>query len=141
METDPHEKQFQMWHRFMYMALGASSTFVVISFGKFINPTGWPSFANYASGPWLVLQLLTTPPGFYLLWSSRRRTRPLRSRVNTISGYLMASWFNLLAFALMTQEEPPTESSFLLVCGAVAVPLVCVWILKKPLKLRDEIFP
>lgn len=141
METDHLEKQFQMWNHFMYMVLGASIAFVVISFGNFINPAGWSSFANYVSGPWIVLQILATLPGFYLLWSSPWKARPLQSRINTISGYFMASWFNILAFGLMIQQDPPTESSFFLVCAAVLVPLVYIWITKKPLKSRDEIFP
>jgi hypothetical protein len=141
METEQLEKQFQLWNRLMYMALGASVAFVVISFGCFINPRGWPSFANYTSGPWMVLQLLVTPPGFYLLWSNRWKTLAPQSKINTISGYFIASWFNLIAFGLMIQQDSPTELSFVIACGAILIPLVIIWALWKRAHPKDEIFP
>ena len=141
METTPLQKQFQMWDRFMYVVLGSSITFMVLSFGNFINPGGWSSFANYASGPWMVLELFSVSSGVYLSWHKHWRSFPLQSRINTISGYFLASWFGLVAFGLMVQTEFPTESTFLVVCAAVLLPLVYIWASKRTASPKDEIFP
>jgi hypothetical protein len=141
METTPLQKQLQMWDRFMYVVLGSSITFLVISFGNFINPSEWSSFANYASEPWMVLELLAMSSGIYLLWHKRWKALPLQSRINTVSGYFIASWFGFVAFGLMIQREFPTESSFLLVCAAVLLPVVYLWASRKRSSPRDEIFP
>jgi len=141
MDTEQLENQFQLWNRFMYIVLGSAITFVVISFGNFLNPRGWTSFANYAAGPWMMLELLATPPGFYLLWHKPWQTLPLQRRINTISGYLIASWLGLVAFGLMIQTDSPTELGFLVACGAILFPLLYIWILKRKPSQREEMFP
>ena len=141
MDTQQLEKRFQMWNHFIYMVLGSSITLVIVSFGCFINPPEWPSFANYTSGLWLALQLIAASLGFYLLWSPRWKPLPLQNRINTISGYFIAAWCNLIAFGLMIQKASPTELNLLLFCAALVVPLVYIAFWKKPWKLRDEMFP
>jgi hypothetical protein len=113
MDTQQLEKRFQIGNHFMYIVLGPSITLVIVSFGCFINPVAWPSFANYTSGLWLVLQLIATSLGFYLLWSPRWKPLPFQNRINTIFGYFIAGWPNLIAFGLMTQKKSPTALSFL----------------------------
>ena len=141
METTSLQKQLQIWDRLMYVVLGSSITFLVISFGNFINPREWPSFANYASGPWMVLELLAVPPGIYLLWHKHWKTLPLQSMKNTIAGYFLASWLGLVAFAFMIQKESPTESSVLVAVGAALLPLVYLWATRRTSSPRDEMFP
>jgi hypothetical protein len=89
----------------------------------------------------MVLELLAVSSGIYLTWHKQWRSLPLQSRISTISGYFLAGWFGLVAFGLMIQTDLPTESSFLVVCAAVLLPLVYLWASKRRLPPREEMFP
>lgn len=141
METEQLEKQFQMWNRFMYMVLGSSITLVFISFGNIVYGTDWPGFGNYTGGIWTSVQFLATPPGFYLLWGRRWKSIPLSSRLNTIFGYFVASWINLLALGLITANNAPSEFNFLILGSAILIVIGYIWTLKRTSSPRDEMFP
>lgn len=141
MDAEQLEKQLQIWHRFMYMALGSSITLVLISFGNFVYADRWPGFGNYTGGVWQWVQLLTTPPGLYLLWGKRWKTLPLVNRLNTIFGYFIASWLSLVALGLITANNAPSEFNFLIAGTAILIVLGYIWVLKRTSTPRDEMFP
>jgi len=140
MDTDQLEKQLQIWNRFMYMVLGSSITLVITCLGNLFY-SEWSGFENYIGGIWTWIQLLATPPGFYLLLSRRWRLVPLSTRVNTIFGYFLASWFSLLAFGVITANNAPVELNFLIVGSAILIALGYIWTLKRTPNPRDEMFP
>lgn len=141
METQQLEKQFQMWNRFMYMILGASITFLLVSFGNLVYGRDWDGFGNYVGGIWSSIQLLATPPGFYLLWGRQWKGTPLSTKTNTIFGYFIASWLNLLSIAFFTDTSPLTEYYILLVGSAIVMLLGYMWTRKRISSPREEMFP
>ena len=87
MDTEQLEKELQTWNRLMYMALGAAIALVASS----------PNDFSLLGIVWLLLQIAITPPGFFLLFGKRWKALPLtKERINTIFGYLAASWLLLL---------------------------------------------
>lgn len=141
MDTEQLEKQLQQWNRFLYMILGSSITLVFISFGFLLNASRWDGFANYAGGVWQLIQLLATPPGFYLFLTKRWRAVPLANRLNTIFGFFIASWINLLSLGLITIETAPGEFNFLIVGMAILIVIAYIWAIKRTSTPRDEMFP
>jgi hypothetical protein len=141
MDTEQLEKQFQLWNHFMYVALGSSITLVLISLGDVLNGDRWSGFDNYTGGVWQWIQILSTTPGFYLLWGKSWKTLPLAHRLNTIFGYFVASWFSFLALGLITANNAPNELNFLIVGAAILIALGYIWVLKKTSSPRDEMFP
>src|SRR3990172_2597105 len=121
MDTEQLEKQFQRWNRFMYVALGASITLVLISLGDVLNGDRWTGFDNYTGGVWQWIQIFSTSPGFYLLWGKGWKTLPLPYRLNTIFGYFVASWFSFLALGLITANNNPIEIYLLIAAGAILI--------------------
>ncbi|MDQ2690662.1 MAG: hypothetical protein M3Y68_01375 [Chloroflexota bacterium] len=141
METEQLEKQFSIWNRFLYMILGASITFLLVSSGNLIYGRDWHGFGNYVGGIWSTIQLLATPPAFYLLWGRQWRATPLSTRINTVFGYMVASWINLLSIAFFTESPPLTEYYILLIGSAILILLGYAWAVKRTSMPRDEMFP
>ena len=141
MEIEQLEKQFQMWNRFMYMILGASIIFLLVSFGNLTYGRDWTGFGNYVGGIWSSIQLLATPPGFYLLWGRQWKGTPLSTKINTVFGYFVAGWINLLSIAFFTETPPLTEYYILLVGSAIVMLLAYMWARKRISSPRDEMFP
>lgn len=128
MDTEQFEKQLQIWNRLMYMALGSAITLVVSSPNDF-------SFVGIA---WLFAQIAITPPGFFLLWGKRWKALPLsRDRVNTIFGYLFASWLSL--FVPLILDATFEYGIFLF--GYTIFLVVIYWRTQKKLSDSDEMFP
>lgn len=141
MDTEQLEKQLQTWNRFLYVVLGSSVTLVLIIFGTIFDGREWPGFDNYVGGIWSWIQLLATPPGFYLLWGRRWKSIPLSNRINTIIGYFAASWINLLSLRFLAETAPATDYYFLLVDSAIVIILGYIWALKRTSLPREEMFP
>ncbi|HSA99829.1 MAG TPA: hypothetical protein VLE49_04210 [Anaerolineales bacterium] len=141
MDTEKLEKQFQLWNRFMYMILGSSVTFLIVSLSFLLNGSRWSGFDNDAGGIWQWLQLLATPPGFYLLWSKHWKALPLLNRLHTIFGYFLASWLSLLALGIITSNNTPGEFNFFIVGTGLLIVLGYLWVLKRTSDPRDEMFP
>lgn len=141
MELEQLEKQLQMWNRFLWMIFGSSITFIAVSIGNVVYGTDWPGFGNYVGGIWTTIQLLATLPGFYLLLGKRWKAMPPSSRINTIFGYFVAGWLNLLSIYLFAEMTPPTEFIFLIVGSAILIVGGYIWSLKKTLISKEEIFP
>src|SRR3990172_1933419 len=84
MDTEQLEKQLSVWSRMLYAALGASVTLLFSSFDQYLGVV------------WLVLQIVVTSSGFFLLFGKRWKALPFsKERTNTIFGYLFASWLLL----------------------------------------------
>lgn len=141
METNQLEKQFQMWNRLMYLILGSSITFVMISLGNVFYASDWSGFGNYVGDIWTGIQLLATLSGLYLLLGKRWKILPFSNRLNTIFGYFVASWINLLSLWLIASMTSPTEYYFLLVGSATVIVFGYIWVSKRTSIPKDEIFP
>ena len=141
MEIEQLENQFRNWNRFMYMILGASLTFLLVSCGNLVYGRDWDGFGNYVGGIWSSIQLLATPPGFYLLWGRQWKGTPLSTKINTIIGYFVVSWINLLSISFFTETPPLTEYYILLVGSAIVMLLAYMWARKRISSPRDEMFP
>lgn len=139
MEPERLEKQFQMWVHFLWMIWGVSITFAAVSFGNLLYSNDW--FGNYVGGIWLAIELLATSPGFYLWLARPWKALPFSSRLNTIFGYFVTSWINLLSLWFIASMTPPTEYYLLLVGSAIAIVFGYTWMLRKISIPRDEIFP
>ena len=141
MEIEQLEKQFQIWIHFLYMILSSSITFMLVSFGNLVYGNDWPGFGNYAGGIWITIQLLATLPPFYLWLAKRWRASPFSNRVNTIFGYLVVSWLNLLSLGLIASMAPATEYYVLIVGSAIVMILGYIWARKRTSLPKEEIFP
>ena len=140
MDTEQLEKQFQLWNHFMYMVLGSSITLVIVSLVNILNGSRWPGFDNSMGGVWQWIQILATPPGFYLLWGKRCKTLPLLNRLNTIFGYFIAGWFSFLALGLIVNDAS-IELYLLIVGSVILIALGYIWALRRTSHPRDEMFP
>jgi len=141
MDTDQLEKQLQLWDRFLYMVLGASITFLIMSLSFLLNGSRWSGFESDAGGVWQWLQIFATPPGFYLLWGKRWKALPLVHRLNTIFGYFIASWLSLLALGIITSHNDSGGFNFLIFGTAILIVAGYLWIRKRTTAPRDEMFP
>lgn len=128
MDTEQLEKEFQLWNRFMYMALGAAIGLVASS----------PNDFSLVGIVWLLLQIAVTPPGFFLLFGKRWKVLPLtKERINTVFGYLAASWLLLLIPGILGAGP----LYFLFLIGyLIFLVLLYIRIQKKPPD-SDEMFP
>lgn len=141
MNTEQLEKQLSVWNRFMYMALGSSITLLIISFGNFFYGNRWSHFENYAGGLWQWMQIATTPPGFYLLWSKHWKVMQFSNRKNTIVGFFIASWLTFLSLGFITANDTLIDFTSFVIVGAVLLALGYIWMAKKKSKQSDEMFP
>lgn len=127
METEQLEKQLSVWNRLLYAALGSSVTILAASFNTELLGVAW-----------LVLQIVVTSSGFFLLWGKRWKTLPLsKERVNTIFGYLFASW--LLSF--VPGVLGADSLYYIIVFGYAIFILVIYRRTQKELSVSDEMFP
>ena len=128
MDTEQLEKELQTWNRFMYMALGAVIALVASS----------PNDFSLVGMVWFLLQIAVTPPGFLLLFGKRWKGLPLtKERINTVFGYLAASWLLLLIPGILGAGP----LFFLLLIGyLIFLILLYIRIQKKPSD-SDEMFP
>lgn len=143
MNPEQLEKQIQLWNRLMYMVIGSSITLLLISFGNLvIYRNTWPGFDNYTGGVWTCLQFLTVLPGLYLLWDKPWGPLPLGARLNTAFGYFSAGWLCLLALAfIIDPQNAPDELIFIIIGGAILIPVGYIWLLKRMPNSREEMFP
>jgi hypothetical protein len=141
MDTEPLEKELQIWDRLMYIALGSSSTLLIISFGHFFYGNQWPYFENYAGGLWQWMQIAITPPGFYLLSSKRWKLLPVSSRKIPIIGFFAASWITFLSLGFITVNDALIYFNFFIIGIAALIALGYMEKIKKKSNQPDEMFP
>ena len=141
MDSEQLEKQLQIWNRFMYIAIGASATLLLISLGHYMNGSRWPDFEYYAGGMWQWMQLAATPPGFYLLWGKQWKTLPFLERRSTVIGFFVASWITFLSLGFITTNESLIDLTAFLTLCAVLIAFGYGWMLKKKSNRSDEMFP
>ena len=126
METEKLEKQLSVWNRLLYVALGATITLLASSFDQFLGVV------------WIVLQIVVTSSGFFLLWGKRWKKLPLsKERANTILGYFLASW--LLSF--VPNVLGVDSLYYIIVFGYGIFILVIFRRTQKELSVSDEMFP
>jgi len=126
METEQLEKQLSVWNRLLYAALGSSITILASSFDQLLGVV------------WLVLQVVVTSSGFFLLWSKHWRTLSLsKERTNTIFGYLIASWLLSLVPGVLGADS----LYYIIVFGYAIFILVIYKRAQKELAVSDEMFP
>jgi hypothetical protein len=126
MDTEQLEKQLSVWNRLVYVALGSAFTLLASSFDQFLGVA------------WLVVQIVVTASGFFLLWGKRWRTLPLsKERANTIFGYFLASW--LLSF--VPGVLGADSLYYIFIFGYTIFLLVIYRRAQKELSVSDEMFP
>lgn len=126
METEQLEKQLSAWNRLLYAALGSSITLLASSFDQFLGVV------------WIVLQILVTSSGFFLLWGKRWKNLPLsKERANTVLGYFLASW--LLSF--VPGVLGADSLYYIIVFGYAIFILVIFKRSQRELSVSDEMFP
>jgi hypothetical protein len=126
MDTEQLEKQFAVWNRLMYVALGSAATLLASSFDQFLGVT------------WLALQIVVTSSGFFLLWGKRWKNLPLsKERMQTIFGYLIASWFLLFTPVVLGVDT----LYYIFIFGYAIFLLIIFWCIQKKLSGSDEMFP
>ena len=126
MDAEQLEKEFSFWSRLLYVALGSSVTLLVSSVDQLRGLV------------WLVLQVVVTTSGFYLLWGKRWRALPLsRERTNTIFGYLLASWLLSLVPGFLGADS----LYYIIVFGYAIFLLVTYKRTQKVLAVSEEMFP
>ena len=126
MDTEQLEKQFAVWNRLLYAALGSSATLLISSVDNFLGTV------------WLVLQIVVTSSGFFLLWGKRWRTlTPSKERTNTIFGYLLASWLLSWVPGFLGADS----LYYIIVLGYAIFLLIIYKRSHKELTVSDEMFP
>lgn len=128
MDTEQLEKQLSIWNKLMYMALGSVVTLVASS----------PNDFSHVDVIWLLIQIAITPPGFFLLFGKRWKAMPLsKERVNTILGYLFASWLSLFVPLILGASS---EYVLFLLVYTVFLGML-YWRTQKKFSNSDEMFP
>ena len=126
MDTEQLEKQLSIWNRLLYVALGATITLLASSFDQLLGIV------------WLVLQVLVTASGFFLLLGKRWRALPFsRERTNLIFGFLFASWLLLFVPGLLGVDY----FYYICVSGYTILLLVIYQRIQKRHSDSDEMFP
>jgi len=126
MDTEQLEKQLSVWNRLLYAALGSAVTLLASSYDQFLGVV------------WLVIQIVVTSAGFFLLWGKRWRILPLsKERVNTSFGYLFASWLLFFVPGVLGVDS----LYYLFVFGYTIFLVVLYWRTQKKPPDSDEMFP
>lgn len=126
MDTEQLEKQLSVWNRLLYAALGSSITLLAASLDQFLGVA------------WLVIQILVTSSGFYLLWGKRWRALPLsKERTNIIFGYLFASWLLLFVPGVFGVDS----LYYMFLFGYTVFLVIIYWRTQKKHSDSDELFP
>ena len=126
MDTEQLEKQLSVWNRLLYAALGSSVTLLFSGFDQFLGVV------------WIVLQIVVTSSGFFLLWGKRWRKLPLsKERANTIFGYFFASWLLSFVPGILGADS----LYYIIVLGYAIFILVIYRRTQKELSVSDEMFP
>ena len=126
MDTEQLEKQLSVWNRLLYAALGSSITLLAASLDQFLGVA------------WLVIQILVTSSGFYLLWGQRWRALPLsKERTNIIFGYLFASWLLLFVPGVFGVDS----LYYMFLFGYTVFLVIIYWRTHKKHSDSDELFP
>lgn len=126
MDTEQLDKQLSVWNRLLYAALGSSITILASSFDQLLGVV------------WLVLQVVITSSGFFLLWGKRWKNLPLsKERANTIFGYLFASWLLLFVPGVFGVDS----LYYIFVCGYTICLLVIYRRIQRKLLVSDDMFP
>ena len=129
MDTEQLEKQFSLWNKVMYMALGSAITLLASS----------PNDFSYTGIVWLLMQIVFIPAGFFVLFSKRWNALPLsRERLNTAFGYLFASWLSL--WVPLTMGGGDDTTNLILLAYTVLLGLLYWWARKK-FSSSAEMFP
>ena len=128
MDTEQLQKQLQIWDRLMYMALGSAITVVASS----------PNDFRFVGIVWLLIEILTTFSGFFLLWSKRWKALPFtKDKAKIIYGYLLACWLALFVPVMLDSTYIPG----LILC-AYTIFLVFIYSrTQKKFSDSDEMFP
>jgi magnesium-transporting ATPase (P-type) len=142
MTTEYLEKQLANYKQVLLASLGAAVTLLATAIADMPNRPAMYFPGWYAV--WFVLLLATFTPAVILLAGSEWRKLPFAERLNTIFGYLAATWIVLVAFGLKSNNAGaiswPTWWSFLSGIGIVMG--IVYWFLRRRyLNSPEAIFP
>jgi len=126
MDIENLESQLSVWNRLMYVALGSTATILASSFDQFLGIV------------WLVLQIVVTSSGFFLLWGKRwKKIPPSKERTNVIFGFLFASWLLLFTPVIFGVDN----LYYIFIVGYTIFLVILFWRMQKKLFGSDEMFP
>jgi hypothetical protein len=126
MDTEQLEKQLSVWDRLMYIALGSAVTLLAASFDQFLGVA------------WLIVQVVVTSSGFFILWGKHWRALQLsKERVKASFGYLVASWLLSLVPGVLGADF----LYYILVFAYAIFLLVIYRRTRRELAVSDEMFP
>jgi hypothetical protein len=128
MDEKISQRTIQTWERLMYAALGAAAA---LAFGS-LNDFTWVGIL------WLILEILITTNGYYLLLGKRwRALPPSREKITLISGYLGAGWLLLLMPMSLGVDEWYIGAFF----GYTLFLVALLWRQWKQITVAEELFP
>jgi hypothetical protein len=140
MDATTLPKRLEVWKYILFMNVGACLALflqAVLSYletGSLLFQTSW-----YAA--WLIVELAAFLPGFVLLWGKHWMQVPLPERLNTVFGYFVVTWFNLLPVGIRVGAYEPKSFNFFLLGCAIAIVMGYRFLRRKSLEGQDEIFP
>lgn len=134
------QKRLEVWKYILFMNIGASLALFVQALLSYLD-TGSLLFQTNWYGVWLIVQLAAFLPGFVLLWGKHWMHVPLPKRLNTVFGYFVVAWFNLLPVGIRVGSYEPKSFNFFLLGGAIAIVMSYWFLRQKSLEIQNEIFP
>jgi hypothetical protein len=118
MTIEQMELRLEKWKRFVWFSLGASVTFLLTTAADarlVPHPPGdGPNFARLLL--WVLIQFASVVPAALLTLGQDWKKTPISLRLNTIFGFLAASWIVMISFGrhLQVLEAMPGDIALLI---------------------------
>lgn len=138
MDTEHLEQQLSVWKKLMYVALGSAIVGSAATYEATVMLSSVGSSSTAVGVIWLVLLVVVTLPGLFLLFGKRWKVLPLSSaRICTPFGYLLAGWLLLSVPILLGGGD--TYNFFFFACTAFLGLLY--WRVREKSSKPEETFP
>lgn len=148
MELERLAQKLENWKRWSFIGFGGTLMLLLIAILQMHIMHKSEVIEWYIA--WVLLELLVTPPGLFLLFAKPWRTIPMHDRVDIAYGYLVTSWLGWFAFGLQTGSDPRNWTNFfdiglfvtLIIVAYGALIALTYWLLRQAEKNKpDEMFP
>jgi hypothetical protein len=146
MSREQLQSELEKWKRVSLVYAGVVGTLLAIALVELpaiitAPAHDGPIIIDGWYGVWFVLVLATLTPGIMLLLYPSWRFLPLTLRLNTGFVFLVEAWTALFAFEIrLAALDVPALFHFLVV-GFGLILLVAYLLLKRKLRVGEEIFP
>jgi len=148
MELEKFSEKLENWKRWSFVGFGAALTLLLMAILQMHIMHKSLVFEWYIV--WVLLELLVTPPGLFLLVARSWKNFPMHDRVDVAYGYLATSWIGWFAFGLQTGSDPRNWVNFfdiglfvtLIIVAYGALIALSYWLLRRTEKIKpEEMFP